>query len=347
MSLVLTRMQNFRAASNLDKWENRPSKYGGFDVYVRQTNGVMSIITDELRQRAQEAMGNTLETPVLDFENPTVGSSRPLTVSVSESDSAMQSITFATYQVAFTMNPAQYTNNEIGYQRDFNKKMTARVNALLKAWDTAAITALNTDRTQVVGNLLGKYTFASNTINATDSQRLRVIADVNPLMGSNDFYEPAHIVGEAGLLSQFLELQEQGLYNQQNRAIQWADKELHFTNRITNAANKVATGYVVNEGSVGLVTRIDRDAILRHTTGNGYEWNQVSVPGIPFNMGLMYYSNAADASALHAGTSDLTATKQEAYSLSVDVAFVNAYNSDAASIASPILKFDIDSDDTL
>jgi hypothetical protein len=77
MSIVLTRMQNFRAASNLDAWEVRASQYGGLNVFARQTEGIQSIITPELQARAQEAMGNTLETPVLDFENVTIGSTRP------------------------------------------------------------------------------------------------------------------------------------------------------------------------------------------------------------------------------------------------------------------------------
>jgi len=92
------------------------------NVFARQSEGVQSIITDELRQRAQQAMGNTLETPVLDFEDVTIGSTRPVTISDAESTSAMQSITFATYQFGFTMIPSQYTNNEHSYQRDFNHK---------------------------------------------------------------------------------------------------------------------------------------------------------------------------------------------------------------------------------
>ena len=348
MSLVLTRMQNFRAASNLDKWEVRASQYGGLNVFAKQTDGIMSIITEELKARASAAMGSTLETPVLDWEDPTIGSTRPVTISDAESTSAMQSITFATYQFGFTMVPSQYTNNEVAYQRDFNHKLELRLNKLLATLDTAALTALNAAKTQVVGNLLGKYTFGvTDTVNALNSQRLRIMADVNPLMGSNDFYQPTHIVGEAGLMSTFLEIQESGLYNSQNRAIQWADKELHFTNRLTNAATKVATGYVVNEGSCGIVSRVDRDAQARHTTTSGYSWNEVAVPGLPFTMGLMYYENAADKNALSAGTADLTATKVEAYSWSVDVAMVTAYNSAIATRAAPIMKFDIDVDETL
>jgi hypothetical protein len=52
-------------------------------------------------------------------------------------------------------------------------------------------------------------------------------------------------------------------------------------------------------------------------------------------------------SALNAGTADLTATKTEAYSFSVDLGHVTSYNSDAATLASPIMLFDIDADEIL
>ena len=340
-------MQNFRAASNLDKWEVRPSQYGGFDLFAKQTADQMGIISPDLQAKAQQAMGNTLEVPVLDLDSITIGSTRPLTVSDAESTSAMQSITFSTYQFGFTMNPAQYTNNEVGYQRDFNHKLEQRIYALLESLDTASLTALGLAKTQVLTDDLGKYTFASNTVNATNSQRTRIIGDIAPLMGANDYFQAKSIIGNHGLQSLFLEMQESGLYNADNKIIQFADKELHFTSRLSNAANKIATGYVVNDASVGLLTRVDRDALLRHTTGSGYEWNVVSLPGLPFTIGLMYYETAANKSALHAGTADMTATKVEAYSFSVDVGFITAYNSDAAANASPIMKFDIDSDDTL
>ena len=347
MSILLTRMQDFRAQSNLDKWETRASQYGAHNLFQKQTNVVGSIITEELKRRGQAAMGNTLATPMLDFKATTIGSTRPLTIAQNESDSAMKTITYSTYQFGFTMVPAQYTNNEVGYQQDFNHKLTLGINALNVSLDNAAITALGAAKTQVVNNLLGKYTFAANTLNAILSQKTRVLADITPIMGSNDFYMPRNIVGNPGLMSLFLEMQESGLYNDKNQAIQWADKELHFTNRLTDAANKIASGYIVNDASVGLLTRVDRDSLLNHETKSGYDWTVARLPGFEFDFGIMHYDNAADMSALHAGTSDLTATKTEAFSFSVDVAHVTSYNSDASTLPSPILLFDIDSDDTL
>jgi hypothetical protein len=294
------------------------------------------------------AQGNTLEVPVYDKDaSVTINNTRTVTIADDENTTAMQSITLTTYEFGFTMIPAQYSNNEKTYQRDFNQKLTKYLNAFLATLDTAALTALNTAKTQVVANTLGKYTFASNVLNAKDSQRLRIMADINPLMASNDYYEPRHIVGNAGLTSLFLEMQESGLYNDQNRVIQWADKELHFTNRLSDATNKVGTGYVVNTNTVGAVYRHDRDSVMRHTT-HKHLFDVQQIPGVPFPMGVYYYDDVADKNAITgAATADLTRTKVEAWSWSIDIGFITQYNDTPASYANGILKFDIDSDDTL
>lgn len=342
MSLILTRMQNFRAVSPLDKWVERPSKYGAWDLFVRETDNPMGIISPELLDMANRAQGNTLEVPVYDKDGSvTINNTRTVTISDDENTTAMQSITFTTYEFGFTMVPAQYSNNEMAYQRDFNQKLTKYLNAFLATLDTACLSALSTAKTQVLGSTLGKYTFAANTVNATLAQKLRIIADITPLMASNDFYEPRHIVGNPGLLSLFLEIQESGLYNDQNRVIQWADKELHFTNRLSDAANKIATGYVVNSGSVGIVHRVDRDAAMRHRT-HKHQFDVVNVPGVGIPMGVYYYDDVADKNAITgAATTDLTRTKVEAWSWSVDIALPTAYNDTPASYASPAMKFDI------
>ena len=62
MSVLLTRMQNFRADSPLDRWETRMTRMGAFQLMLNDGNGPGSIITPELVQRAREAVGNTLET---------------------------------------------------------------------------------------------------------------------------------------------------------------------------------------------------------------------------------------------------------------------------------------------
>jgi hypothetical protein len=94
MSLVLTRIQNIRAKANLDKWETRPSRYGVYDLFKRDTENPMGIITPELKQKAFASIGSTLETPVIDYDGTvTIGSSRTATIADDENTSKMQSIT--------------------------------------------------------------------------------------------------------------------------------------------------------------------------------------------------------------------------------------------------------------
>jgi hypothetical protein len=50
MSLVLTRIQNIRANSNLDKFELRPSRYGALNCFIEQTSDPAGIITPELQE---------------------------------------------------------------------------------------------------------------------------------------------------------------------------------------------------------------------------------------------------------------------------------------------------------
>ena len=68
MSLVLTRIQNIRANSNLDKFEYRPSRYGALNAFMVQSEDPTGILTDELKEKARMSIGNTLETPVIDYD---------------------------------------------------------------------------------------------------------------------------------------------------------------------------------------------------------------------------------------------------------------------------------------
>ena len=98
MSLVLTRIQNIRANSNLDKFEYRPSRYGALNAFMVQSEDPTGILTEELKQKARTSIGNTLETPVIDYDaDITIGNTRTLTIDDSENTSKMMQITFATY----------------------------------------------------------------------------------------------------------------------------------------------------------------------------------------------------------------------------------------------------------
>lgn len=348
MSLVLTRIQNIRANSNLDKFEYRPSRYGALNAFMVQSEDPTGILTEELKQKARTSIGNTLETPVIDYDaDITIGSTRTLTIADSENTSKMVQITFATYAWGFTIAPAMYMNNEIGVQKDFETKMMKYIYAFVKKLDEAALATLAANKTQVLKNPL-LYDWSSNAINAKWTERENVFSDLEVMMGANDFYGQLHIVGDPGVESIMRKLQQHGLYNDVNKQNEFGTKVVHLTNNIAAAEGKYAQGYAVNAGSLGMLTRFERDCLLGTVSGDGHEWGIATLPLLNMPVGTYFYDSVGDYNAIAgAATADMTRTRKEHYGFAVDVAFLTAHNSVPSTLASPILAFNVSSKDAV
>lgn len=351
MSLVLTRIQNIRANSNLDKFEYRPSRYGALNAFMVQSEDPTGILTEELKQKARTSIGNTLETPVIDYDaDITIGSTRTLTIADSENTSKMVQITFATYAWGFTIAPAMYMNNEIGIQKDFETKMMKYIYAFAKKLDEAALATLAANKTQALKNPL-LYNWSSNAINAKWTERENVFGDLEVMMGANDFYGQLHIVGDPGVESIMRKLQQHGLYNDVNKQNEFGTKVVHLTNNIAAAGGKYAQGYAVNAGSLGMLTRFERDCLLGTVSGDGHEWGIATLPLLNIPVGTYFYDSVGDYNAIAgAATADMTRTRKEHYGFAVDVAFLTAYNSKpsgAGALPSPILAFNVSSEDAV
>lgn len=349
MSLVLTRIQNIRANSNLDKFEYRPSRYGALNAFMVQSEDPTGILTEELKQKARTSIGNTLETPVIDYDaDITIGSTRTLTIADSENTSKMVQITFATYAWGFTIAPAMYMNNEIGIQKDFETKMMKYIYAFAKKLDEAALATLAANKTQVLKNPL-LYDWSANAINAKWTERENVFGDLEVMMGANDFYGQLHIVGDPGVESIMRKLQQHGLYNDVNKQNEFGTKIVHLTNNIAAAEGKYAQGYAVNAGSLGMLTRFERDCLLGTVSGDGHEWGIATLPLLNMPVGTYFYDSVGDYNTIAgAATADMVRTRKEHYGFAVDVAFLTAYNSKPSgegALPSPILAFNVSSED--
>lgn len=346
MSLVLTRIQNIRANSNLDKFEYRPSRYGALNAFMVQSEDPTGILTEELKQKARTSIGNKLETPVIDYNaDITIGSTRTLTIADSENTSKMVQITFATYAWGFTIAPAMYMNNEIGIQKDFETKMMKYIYAFAKKLDEAALAALAANKTQVLKNPL-LYDWSANAINAKWTERENVFGDLEVMMGANDFYGQLHLVGDPGVESIMRKLQQHGLYNDVNKQNEFGTKIVHLTNNIAAAEGKYAQGYAVNAGSLGMLTRFERDCLLGTVSGDGHEWGIATLPLLNMPVGTYFYDSVGDYNTIAgASTADMTRTRKEHYGFAVDVAFLTAHNSEPSTNASPIMAFNVSSED--
>ena len=348
MSLVLTRIQNIRSNSNLDKFEYRPSRYGALNAFMVQSDDPTGILTEELKQKARTSIGNTLETPVIDYDaDINIGNTRSLTIADSENTSRMVQITFATYSWGFTIAPAMYMNNEISIQKDFETKMMKYIYKFAKKLDEAALTTLAANKTQVMANPL-LYNWSGNAINAKWTERENVFGDLEVMMGANDFYGQLHIVGDPGVESIMRKLQQHGLYNDVNKQNEFGSKIVHLTNNIAAAPGKYAQGYAVNAGSLGMLTRFERDCLLGTVSGDGHEWGIATLPLLNMPVGTYFYDSVGDYNTIAgAATADMVRTRKEHYGFAVDVAFLTAYNSNPAKNASPIVSFNVSSENAV
>lgn len=342
MSLVATRLQNWRVENpELDRNMTRPCEYGALDFFIEQTNAANSILSPYLRERAFASIGNTVQIPVIEFdENVQVSNQRTCVIADNENTSALYTIAWVTYSVGFTMVPAAYSNNEISYEHDFMRKMEKISRALANELDKGAVAALEANKTQVFKDLL-QYQQVGNVIEVPTQMATEILGDVNPIMRANCYPEMIHIIGNAGVDSLVRKLAQHGVYNDVNKRMEYDNKVLHYTNNVANEEGKNGTFFAAVDGNVGVLTRVDREA-LRRARANFHEWDVVRLPYIDLPVGSHYYTAVGDQSAIMgAATEDLTCAVKEYFGFSVDVAFVVAYNSDPETVANPILKAQI------
>lgn len=348
MSLVSTRIQNIRANSNLDKFEYRPSRYGALNAFMVQSEDPTGILTEELKQKARTSIGSTLETPVIEYDaGINIGNTRTLTIDDKENTSKMVQISFTTYAWGFTITPAMYMNNEISIQKDFEKKMMKYVYAFAKTLDEAALATLAINKTPILKNTL-LYKWLGNTVNAKWTERENVFGDLEVMMGANDFYGQLHLIGDPGVESIMRKLQQHGLYNDANKQNEFGTKIVHLTNNIAADEGKYAQGYAVNAGSLGMLTRFERDCLLGTVSGDGHEWGIATLPLLNMPVGTYFYDSVGDYSTIAGdATTDMTRTRKEHYGFAVDVAFLTAHNNKLSTSASPILAFNVSSEDAV
>lgn len=342
MSLVATRLQNWRVENpELDRNMARPLEYGALDFFIQQTSAPNSIISPELRDRAFASIGNTVQVPVINYDGDvTVSNTRSCVITDDENTSALYTVVWTTYSVGFTMVPAAYMNNEISYEHDFNRKMEKICRALATTLDAGAVAALEANKTQVFETLLN-YSASGNVIQVPNQMATEILGDFNPIFRANAYPEQLHIIGNAGVDALVRKLAQHGIYNDVNKQLEYDNKVFHYTNNVVDESGMMGTMFAVADGNVGILTRVDREA-LRRTRANFHEWDVVRLPYIDLPVGSHYYTAVGDQSAIMGdATADLTCGMKEYFGFSVDVAYIVAYNSDASTVANPITKAEI------
>lgn len=268
MSLVLTRLQALRANTSLDKNMVRPNQFGALDYFISQKG---SLVDENKRAAIFGSMGRDVQLPVLDYNgNVQVATSRSCVIEDAENTSKLVDVTFLTYQVGITMVPTLYMNNEIGYQRDFEKKMLDAIRALRNKLDQDALTALGTAKTQVFGETLG-YATTGNAVQVPFDHRLDILGDMDALMGANGYNGKISVIGNYGIDALVSKLGQFGANQAIDKRGEFMGKDFFTSINIANGTDKYGTFYAVENGNVDVLTRVDRQAYMGGKA-NGHEW---------------------------------------------------------------------------
>lgn len=335
MSLAATRLLALRAKNAADKNEVRPDQFGAIDYFIAQSKS--NPLVDAARKSAIfGSMGRSVQLPVLKYDGTvTVSTSRSCTIADKESASALVDVVFNTYQVGVTMIPTEYSNNEIGYAKDFEKKVLDAVRALKNKMDQDAIAALSTAKTQVVAEPLD-YTFSSNVLGVPYEARQDILGDLDAIMAANGFTGRISVIGNYAIKALVAKLAELGPENSINKHLEFLGKAFYTSINVANESGVKGTFYAVEDGNVDLAYRVDREAFANGKAA-GHEWFVSSLPGIDIPIGVHYYEEVGDKSDT-TGEDDMTCVHAEKWGFSIDVAYIVAYNSVPTTKASPIIK---------
>lgn len=347
MSLAKTYLQDLRVKypSNLDRDELRLTRHGLLMAVMAMTVAANSIVDSDLREKALKSEGRKLDVPVMTKDSVTINNTRSCTIACDESNSDFVTVIWKTLSFDVCMTPAQYEKNEIKYLTDLNKKIRERVEATLSLIETDIDTQLDTAKSQIYNSpiVADKYPLVGNALQvAGPDNRKLFYNDIDPINFEDDFYdEDVYIVASPSLMSDVRYYINQGGANNENLAWQFNGKNFTFSNRITNT--KTATGYFMPNGSIGFLTRVDVTARMGAKAGDGTEWFTDTLAGLPFPVGVQYKSKCENKTGLNGGVGmdHLTSTLEEKWQFSFDYAIVLPYNSDIATKASSIRKFEV------
>jgi len=342
MSLVATLMQEFRTGytENMDKNENRASRYRVYDLFRNQTNAPGGILSQNTRDLIKDSFGKTIKIPVMLNQDVSIGNVRTCAIRTGESTSAFVTLTFATIAFGFSMYPAMYANNEFGYQQDWANRLRGYVNKLNTHLDTLGVSFLNINRNiHWTPEILAVYPQVANALQVSKAGTEDFYNNASAIFEQMDFYDRIDVAASTMHRPVVRRLVNQGRQNDVNDSFQFGEYDFGYSNHILNSPGIASTAFLVQKGSVAMENRNDRDALMGHTAGGGSKvWGQEYVPGVDLTMGTYYTDDCTDASGVQPGMEGLTRTKIESFEWSTDICFASAFNSDPANRFGPIIK---------
>jgi len=346
MSLLATYKQEIRTKipNPVERAEWRFTRYGLLTAVKEMTASPESIINTELREKAMASEGRDLKIPVFKIGDVTVKDVRSCVIDDLENTTELVDVVWATMVADISMKKSEHHKNEVSYLEDLNRKLLTVDNAFAKAVEGLIDTTLDTEKSVIYNSGLvgatGSYPLVGGAMQVALAQQEYFFNDLSVIMEEDDFHAAPYVVlGSTGLMSPVTHYINQGAGNDENLQYQFGNYSFRFSNHVTVSAASRSSAYCMPNGSIGLMTRIGIDSELGNKAGDGTDWSKTFMPTLGHEVGVMYKSKCSDLSG-QTGLEHLSASMVENWQFSFDVALVVPFNSDPATIAGAIKKFD-------
>lgn len=346
MSLINTYKQEIRAKlpNPVERDEWRFTRYGLLTAAREMTASAQSIVTSDLKEKAKISEGRALKVPVFKIGSISVNNVRSCTIGDLENTTEMVDVTWSTLSADISMKKSEHHKNEATYLEDLNKKLQLVDNAFAKAVEQLIYAKLDAEKSAIYNSPLvgtgNKYPLTGNTMQVAAVDQEYYFNDLEAIMEGDDFYSmPFKVLGSTTLKPAVKHYGNQGASNDENLTYQFDAYDFRFSNHVTIGAGKKATGFVMTDGSLGIMTRINIDSEMGNKAGDGTEWGKTFMDKFGFEVGVQYKSKCTDLSE-QTGLEHLTASMVENWQFSIDVALITPYNSDPVTLAGGIKKFE-------
>jgi hypothetical protein len=346
-NLVATVLQDYisQYAGRMDANEQRPSEYGGLNLFKAQTNSPQSILDPEVKANIEKSFNNTVKVPVIDYKDISIGSARTCAIQSNGLTSSLVTLTAVTYAFGIAAYPMQHYENFVSYQTALNKLIDAGLQKLASTIDTACIASLEANKNAYFPQaVLDFYAQVGGAFQVAQADKTDLYNQIAGMMQTADFMGTPDITTNPIGMTNVRRLAAQGEGNSVNQGFQLLGYTWYPTNRVTNGAGTIeSTLYAVAPGSVAIASRNSPDGKARTRVHESKYWDIFpNAPYVGMDLDVFYQADCADASAIQAsGLTKSTQTKLESWQFSVDVFYLKFYNSDAVNRYNPIFKYEI------
>jgi hypothetical protein len=351
MATLVATLKQFvrtRYKGRIDRNELRPSEYGALNLFRKQSASAQGILTPEIREAIANSFGNSIQIPVLDFENITIGNIRTCEIQTGGADSKLMSVVFFTMAFGFPMVPSRHSNNDLGMQEYFARNLEARRLAASEFLDGKCVDFLNLNKNQYFpAGMTAYYPVSGNALQVPKEDAPEFFTYVPSILATQDFGGQPDVLTNPMGMAYVNGLKLHGTYNDVNYAMQVDNLGDFFqSNRVLNGAGVKSTMYLLGQGAVAIDSRLDPDCKAGRQIGAGDTpsnlWTTQDLPGLGL-MGLYYQAACSDQSVKLAAErwDGLTRAFVESFEWSADYCLIKSYNSDGSVRYTPITKAEL------